>query len=173
MREMTLEEMAMVTGGYYDNVEEIVVTGKKWESASVGGKLMIGLSAQDIANLKQEGIATISVDDKIPDEGIPLLVITAEKTNPPNNYLSSVLDCFNANWANNLTAGMILGGVSGAWSFGVLGAASSLGLLGAPAAVAGGAMGAAAGALTSVPSTALVCAVLPRGAAIGESNSLR
>ena len=38
MREMTLEEMAMVTGGYYDNVEEIVVTGKKWESASVGGE---------------------------------------------------------------------------------------------------------------------------------------
>jgi hypothetical protein len=65
MREMTLEEMAMVTGGYYDNVEEIVVTGKKWESASVGGKVMIGLSAQDIANLNQEGVAKISVDDEI------------------------------------------------------------------------------------------------------------
>jgi hypothetical protein len=29
MREMTLEEMAMVTGGYYDNVEEIVVTAPR------------------------------------------------------------------------------------------------------------------------------------------------
>jgi hypothetical protein len=61
--------MAMVTGGYYDNVEEIVVTGKKWESASLasvgGGKVMIGLSAQDIANLNQEGVAKISVDDEI------------------------------------------------------------------------------------------------------------
>jgi hypothetical protein len=134
---------------------------------------MIGLSAQDIANLNQEGVAILSVEVEIPDDGIPVLVVTAEKTNPPNNYLSSVLDCFKANWGNNLVAGMILGGVSGAWSFGVLGAASSLGLLGAPAAVAGGAMGAAAGALTSVPSTALVCAVLPRGAAIGGSNSQR
>ena len=128
MREMTLEEMAMVTGG---------------------------------STATQYTMET--------NLGIETIVVTAN----PNNYLSSVLDCFNANWANNLTAGMIVGGVSGAWSFGVLGAASSLGLLGAPAAVAGGAIGAAAGALTSVPSTALVCAVLPRGAAIGGSNSRR
>jgi hypothetical protein len=90
MREMTLEEMAMVTGGYYDNVEEIVVTGKKWESASVGGKVMIGLSAQDIANILQEGVAKISVDDEIPDDGIPLLVITAEKTNPPVEFTVTI-----------------------------------------------------------------------------------
>ena len=127
MREMTLEEMAMVTGG------------------STATQYTIEAAAP-----------------------IDTVVVTAK-----SNYVGAVLDCFNANWANNLTAGMIVGGVSGAWSFGVLGAASSLGLLGAPAAVAGGAMGAAAGALTSVPSTALVCAVLPRGAAIGGSNSRR
>jgi hypothetical protein len=65
MREMTLEEMAMVTGGYYDNVDTIIVTAKKYEPS---GPLMSepkGPSAQDIANIIQEGVDKISVDDEI------------------------------------------------------------------------------------------------------------
>jgi hypothetical protein len=51
---------------------------------------MIGLSAQDIANLNQEGVAILSVEVEIPDDGIPLLVITAEKTNPPVEFTVTI-----------------------------------------------------------------------------------
>ena len=130
MKEMTLEEMAMVTGG-----------------SNFGG--------QEIIN-----------------QSIPEVVVTARPNN--SNYLQSVLDCFQANWATNLLGGMTWGGAVGAFTWGVAGAAASLGIAGAPAAVAGGTMGAAAGALTSVPSTALQCAVFSHGATpIGGSNSKR
>jgi hypothetical protein len=64
MREMTLEEMAMVTGGAYQVVDTIVVTAKKYEPS---GSMMAeskGPSAQDMANLRMEEVAVL-VDDEI------------------------------------------------------------------------------------------------------------
>jgi len=131
MREMTLEEMAMVTGG-----------------------------------MSTSGDATSLV------QNVPTITVTANPNN--SNYLQSVLNCFQANWATNLLGGMAWGGAVGAFTWGVAGAAASLGIAGAPAAVAGGTLGAAAGALTSVPSTALQCVVFPHGATpIGGYNSKR
>jgi hypothetical protein len=65
MRELTLEEMAMVTGG----MDETVITAPKKQPNHGGDSFFMpgnsgGLSAQDLANLHQDGIAKISYDDK-------------------------------------------------------------------------------------------------------------
>ena len=65
MREMTLEEMAMVTGGAYQTIETAVVTAPKKDPPGPLMEQPKGPSAQDIANIVQEGVAKISVDDEI------------------------------------------------------------------------------------------------------------